>query len=300
MPVKDWRYTCLVVMLRTIVDSEFLLDGGAMNGIVPRVLWSKPHPPDGQGRIRLASRVTIFEEKAAGRLWLIEAGMGDGWDEKKTDIYGIKKIAGGLKAGLAQAGISPGDVTDIVLTHLHFDHATGAVTHEEGGTRLAFPDAKIHVQEKQLAWALSPSMKDSGSYRPGDIEILASCGRLVPVDGPRELSPSLSVSPFHGHTEAMQTVTIRDGDETFVVAADLVPMFSHVRIPWVMAYDNRPLQTIEEKRRFLEEAAAKRWTVISVHDALTPAAKIIRTGEDRYEAEPVELQPHPPAMEGTG
>ena len=277
-------------MLTTIVDAHFLLDGGAMNGIVPRALWSRPHPPDADNRIDLVMRLTLFEEKASGRLWLVEAGMGDGWDEKETGIYGIRKVDGGAVPQLRRRGIAPEDVTDLILTHLHWDHCAGAFTHEGGSIRLTFPRARLHVQRRQLDWALSPPLKDAGSYRAEDMALLASSPGLTLADGEAALSPAVSVAPLFGHTDGMQTVSIREGGETFVVAADLVPMFSHVRIPWVMAYDNRPLVTIEEKTRFLEEAAGRGWTVISVHDADTAAARIRRTGEGRYEAVPVDLR----------
>jgi glyoxylase-like metal-dependent hydrolase (beta-lactamase superfamily II) len=271
-------------MIRTIVDSRFRLDGGAMNGIVPRALWSRPHPPDDQGRIELVMRVTLFEEREAGLLWLVEAGMGDGWSEKETGIYAIERPGGGIAAGLEKLGIAAADVTGLVLTHLHFDHCAGAFTRRGGGLSLTFPDAKIYVQRRQMDWALRPPLKDLGSYRAGDMELLAASPNLVLLDGEARLSDAVSVSPLYGHTDAMQTVTLRSSGETFVVAADLIPMFSHVRIPWVMAYDNFPLTTIEEKKRFLERAAAESWTLISVHDAAHEAARIRKTGELRFEA----------------
>jgi glyoxylase-like metal-dependent hydrolase (beta-lactamase superfamily II) len=276
-------------MIRTITDSHFLLDGGSMNGIVPRVLWVKAHPPDERGRITLASRVTLLEEKASGRIWLVDAGMGNGWSGKLADIYGIEKVEGGLAEQLAGRGVSPEDITDLVLTHLHFDHSAGAVARENGRMRSAFPNAKIYVQKKQMQWALSPSVKDAGSYRKEDVEFIAASKHLVLVEGPERLSDSVSVRPVYGHTEGMQTVSLERDEKTFVVASDLIPMFSHVNIPWVMAFDNHPLVTIEEKRTFLEEAVKRDWTVISGHDAHAPAARIRKTGEDKFEYTPVDL-----------
>ena len=260
-----------------------------MNGIVPRALWSKPHPPDDQGRIELVMRVTLFEEKEAGLLWLVEAGMGDGWSEKETGMYAIEKLEGGIAAGIEKLGIAASDVTGLVLTHLHFDHCAGAFTRRGGKPRLAFPNAKIYVQRRQMDWALSPPLKDQGSYRAGDMELLASSPNLVLLDGEARLSDAVSVSPLYGHTDGMQTVTLRSGGGTYVVAADLIPMFSHVRIPWVMAYDNFPLTTMEEKKKFLEQAAAESWTLISVHDAACEAARIRKTGDLRFEAVPASL-----------
>ncbi|MFH1435439.1 MAG: MBL fold metallo-hydrolase [Pseudomonadota bacterium] len=263
-------------MIRAIVDCEFLLDGGAMNGIVPRALWKKHHPPDDEGRIELVCRCHVFEDKKDGRLWLVEAGMGDGWSEKERQIYGIRPVEGGvtIASGLKKIGYAADDVTDLVLTHLHFDHAAGAVTREDGRTRLTFPRAAIHVQRSQLDWALAPSARDADSFRPDDVKFLASSKNLALVDGAKKLSDTVSVDPFYGHTQGMQTVTIRCSGGTVVVAADLIPIFSHVRIPWVMAYDNHPLKTIEEKTRFLRQAEDLGWIIASVHDAKIPAATI--------------------------
>jgi glyoxylase-like metal-dependent hydrolase (beta-lactamase superfamily II) len=266
-----------------------MLDGGAMNGIVPLPLWSKPHPPDNRGRIEMVSRVTVFKDSASGRIWLVEAGMGDGWDPKQIDIYAIAKVEGGLAAQLGAMGISAEDVTDVVLTHLHFDHAAGVLVHEDGKTRLTFPKANIFVQKSQMDWALSPSVKDAGSYREKDIEYLASCPNVTLLDGPGDLSTSVSVASLRGHTEGMQTVSIRDQGQELVVAADLIPLFSHVRVPWIMAYDNQPIVTVAEKYSFLQRAASRGWTVISVHDAQTSSARIEEIGDRQYRCVPVAL-----------
>jgi glyoxylase-like metal-dependent hydrolase (beta-lactamase superfamily II) len=269
-------------MIRTIVDSRIMLDGGAMNGIVPLPLWSRPHPPDSRGRIQMVTRTTLFSEEDSDRTWLVETGMGDGWDEKQMDIYAIEKIGGGLVGQLRAMGISPEDVTDLILTHLHFDHAAGTLTHDKGQTRLTFPKANIFIQRSQMDWALSPSIKDAGSYRSQDVEYLASCPNVVLLDGSCDLSESVSVTAHRGHTEGMQTVAIREKGQDFVVAADLVPLFSHVRIPWIMAYDNEPVVTVREKTVFLKQAAGEGWIVISVHDAEAPAAKIEEVGENQF------------------
>jgi len=276
-------------VIRTIVDSSVMLDGGAMNGIVPLPLWSKLHPPDDRGRIEMVSRVTVFRDDASGRVWLVEAGMGDGWDGKQIDIYAIAKMGGGLSAQLGEMGISAEDVTDVVLTHLHFDHAAGAVTHVNGRTRLAFPKATIFIQRSQMDWALSPSVKDAGSYREKDIEYLASCPNVVLLDGSADLSTSVSVTSLRGHTEGMQIVSIWEQGHEYVVAADLIPFFSHVRIPWIMAYDNQPIVTAAEKAAFLKRAASRALTVISVHDAQTAAARIEEVGDSQYRYAPVPL-----------
>ncbi len=259
-----------------------------MNGIVPRAIWEKQHPPDDRGRIQMVSRVTLFKDVKHGRLWLIEAGLGNGWTTKQMDIYGIKKVDGGLIGQLANLGIRSEDVTDVILTHLHFDHCAGVVTHEEGSTKLSFPKAKTYIQKKQLKWALKPTLKDLGSFREDDIKFLASSKNLILLEGPANLSDTISVKPLDGHTAAMQTVSIFHVDQTHVIAADLIPFFSHIRLPWIMAYDNYPILTLEEKKRFLKTAVQKEFIVISVHDPLTPAAIILETRENQFQYEKVE------------
>jgi len=277
-------------MFVTIVDSDFWLDGGAMHGIVPRPLWEKRHPPDDRGRIRMVSRVLLYEEAREGRLWLVEAGVGDGWDAKKVEIYGMRPEGGGLAGELRALGRSPDDVTDVVLTHLHFDHAAGAVTRAGGEARPAFPRARIHVQRRQLEWALRPHAKDAGSYRAGDAQALAASPLLATADGEARLSPTVSVAPVEGHTAAMQVVTIEAGDGRVVqVVSDLVPTFAHLRPAWVMAYDNNPLVSVDEKRAFLARAAARRHVLVSVHDAQQAAVTIRAAAPDLYEAEPCTL-----------
>jgi len=276
-------------MLTTLIDSEIHLDGGAMNGVVPRPLWSKHTPPDEQGRIKLVTRCVLFKEERQGRIWLIETGMGNGWDGKSQRIYGITKVNGGLLPGLAEIGMAPEEITDIVLTHLHFDHSAGTVIHGNDAVRLAFPKARIHAQKQQMEWARNPSQKDRASYRPADLCCIAASEQLVLHDGPTQLSPAVSVNPYHGHTAGMQTVTLRWDGVDYVFAADLIPIFSHIRLPWVMAYDNHPVTTVEEKHAFLDKAAALGQVIISAHDPVTAAGRIGVAEPGRYQLDPVRL-----------
>ncbi len=276
-------------MIKTIVDSMFRLDGGAMNGIIPRPLWAKHHTPDDRGRIQMVVRCTVFKENSTGRVWLFEAGMGNNWDPKKTDIYDIKFIDGGITGGLQKLGIKTDDITDVVFTHLHFDHAAGAINHNAEKLTLTFPNAKLHVQKKHFEWAKFPSMKDGGSFFNNDILCMESSGKLNLINGNLELSEAVSVNVYNGHTEGMQTIHIKHDGKTYVVAGDLLPLFSHVKIPWIMAYDNFPIITAREKIEFLKKAAKGDWIIISVHDARFSAAKIRELGPNKYETIPIEI-----------
>jgi glyoxylase-like metal-dependent hydrolase (beta-lactamase superfamily II) len=272
--------------LTTIVDTEFGLDGGAMMGVVPRPLWEGLHPADDRHRIRLVSRCAVFSDPAAGRLWLLDVGLGRDWNAKLQAIYDFRFRGPDLRALVAAAGYDPDAVTDVLLSHLHFDHAGGIVARGEDGTlRLAFPAARHHVQAAQRAWAGSPTAKDAGSFRPDHLAVLEASGRLAPVDGPRALDAGLSVRVVSGHTPGMQLALVRTDEGEALYLADLVPVWSHLRLPWVMAYDNEPLRTIEDKRALLHEAAERRWTLLSEHDPGAPRARVRVAGRDVFEAE---------------
>lgn len=272
--------------LATIVDAEFGLDGGAMMGVVPRPLWEPLHPPDERHRIRLVSRCAVFADATAGRLWLFDVGLGRDWGAKAQAIYGFRFRGPDLRALLAGAGFDPDAVTDVVLSHLHFDHAGGIVGRgEDGALRLTFPSAKHHVQASHWAWARSPTVKDAGSFRPEHLAVLEASGRLEPVEGPRALGDRVFVRVVNGHTPGMQIAQVRADDGEALFLADLVPVWSHLRLPWVMAYDNEPLRTIEDKRALLREAAERGTTLLSEHDPSAPRARIRAGDGDAFEAE---------------
>lgn len=272
--------------LTTIVDAEFGLDGGAMMGVVPRPLWERAHPPDDRHRIRLVSRCAVFADPTAGRLWLLDLGLGRHWSPKLHAIYGFRFRGPDLPALLAAAGYDPDAVTDVLLSHLHFDHAGGLVAADAAGTlRLAFPRARHHVQAAQWAWARSPTVKDAGSFRPEHLAALDASGRLELLDGPGDLDPRVAVRVVAGHTPGMQLALLRTDDGEALYLADLVPVWSHLRLSWVMAYDNEPLRTIEDKRALLREAAERRWTLLSEHDPSAPRARVRAGAGDVFEAE---------------
>jgi glyoxylase-like metal-dependent hydrolase (beta-lactamase superfamily II) len=266
MKIGDWS-------IRSYVDADVALDGGSMFGVVPKPLWERQHPADERNRIAMVTRLLLLQ--GHGRRILVDTGLGDRWSEKARDIYAISSVSGGIRAQLETDGIDPGSITDVILTHLHFDHAGGTTIAIDDGLELAFPAAVHHVQRRQWEWALSPSAKDSGSFRRDDYLLLGETeGALRLVEGAAELFPGLSVEPLDGHTAAMQSVLVSDGEQSLYFPSDLLPTAAHVRAPYIMAFDNEPLRTLSEKQRWLRRAAEGRWTVVLQHDRDTAAIRL--------------------------
>lgn len=264
--------------VRALIESRFRLDGGAMFGVIPKPLWSRTFPADDRNRIGLVCRVLLLEDR--GRIVLVDAGMGDAWTDKERDIYALAP-GGGLDVALAAAGRTPSDVTDVVLTHLHFDHA-GGITRGDGSPR--FPGATHHLQAAHLAWARAPSPKDAGSFRR---ETLAAIEKvpLRLLEGPGEVLPGLDAELSFGHTEALQVLTIATATGPVVFAADLVPTRAHVHPPWMMAYDNQPVRCLAEKTALYARLAATGARLVLEHDPEVEAVTIRREA-DRWIGEP--------------
>lgn len=258
-----------------LVEAMFGLDGGAMFGIIPRPLWDRTNPADAQNRIDLACRCLLVQYD--DRNVLVDVGIGNRWSQKDREIYKIGAQDVGLTAALASHGLSPDDIHDVVLTHLHFDHAGGVsrVT-DTGDVVAAFPRAKHWVQRRNWGWAHSPSARDGGSYRAEDLAVFESADapELALVDGPAEILPGIEVFPQNGHTFGMQIVKVATPHATYVHLADLIPTSSHLRDPYVMGYDLQPLVTVEEKREVLYHAARENWILVFEHDPVVAASRV--------------------------
>ncbi len=260
------------------------LDGGAMFGIVPKPLWERQIPADAQNRIPLAMRCLLL--RGHGRTVLVDTGMGHKADDAFRRIYAVDHAHSDLLPGLAALGVAPADVTDVLLAHLHFDHAGGATARAGDGTlALTFPEAAHHVQARHWAWARE-STRESASFLPENLDPLAASGRLVLHDGPGEPFPGVETVVVDGHTRGQQLPLIHDGDRTLFYPADLVPTSAHVPLLWGMAYDVEPLVTIEEKRRLLGRAADERWTLLFEHDAAVASARVEATAKGLRAVEP--------------
>jgi len=276
--------------LHAVRDGTFALDGGAMFGIVPRPLWEKKITPDARNRIPLAARCLLAVDRDAKRVILVDTGIGDKWAPKFVDIYGIDRREGDLLSGLRRLGFTPEDVTDVVLTHLHFDHAGGTVRRGPGGSAsLAFPRAVHYVQRRNWNWAHGPSEKDAGSFIAEDYEALQHSNQLHLVDGSAELFPDVELIVSEGHTVGQQLPRFHDGTTHLTFCGDIVPTAAHLRPSWVMAYDLNPLTTIEEKKVLVAEALEDDGILFFEHDPNVAACRLEeRQGETVFRS-PVEL-----------
>jgi len=251
---------------------SFSLDGGAMFGVVPWVFWSKTNPPDERQRIKLVTRCWLI--KGNGRIILVDNGNGTKWSDKLKDIYNLDYRNDDLISSLHHVRVAPSEVTDVILTHLHFDHAGGSTTLENGNLVPTFPNARYYVQRKQWELALSPTEKDRGSFMHDDYLPLMEHKVLELVDGEFEIFPGIELLVTNGHTNSQQLPKISDGTTTMLFCCDLIPTVSHVPWPYVMAYDIRPLVTIEEKKRILGRAYEEKWILYLEHDPTAVAITI--------------------------
>lgn len=259
------------------------LDGGAMFGVVPKPLWEKRAPPDERNRIPLALRCLLVEHPEGPVL--IDTGVGNKEDPKFLDIYGIENEglegATQLEDALAAAGFLPRDVRWVVNTHLHFDHAGGNTTRDpeleadpRRHVRPTFPNATYVVQGRELEFARHTNERTRASYLPLNFEPIAAARRWRLLEGDGEVLPGIAVRLTPGHVPFHQVVLVRDGGETAVFLADLVPTSAHLPLPWIMGYDLEPLRTLESKRALLADALAGDWLLVFEHDPRIATARL--------------------------
>jgi glyoxylase-like metal-dependent hydrolase (beta-lactamase superfamily II) len=241
-----------------------------MFGVVPKPLWERRIAADERNRIPMGMRCLLVEHDDG--LVLIDTGAGNKETQKFYDIYGIENAGAGgrtaLEDGVRAAGHDPAQVSLVVNTHLHFDHAGGNTFRDEGGAlRLAFPNARYVVQAGEYAYATHTNERTAASYFPHNFQPVLEAGCLDLVDGEREILPGVRVLPTPGHTPHHQSILITSAGESAFFAADLIPTHAHLPLPWIMGYDVEPLVTLESKRWVLARAAAEGWLVVFEHDA---------------------------------
>ena len=251
----------------SIIESGFFgLDGGAMFGIVPKTLWQKTNPSDEANRIRLSTRHLLLESE--NKKMIIDTGMGDKWDNKLKKIYAVdEKLS--MKSALKKKGLKAEDITDVIITHLHFDHTGGSTVLKNKKLEPAFPNAKYYVQKQNYNWAVKPSDRDKGSYLKENFIPLFEEGVLSFTIGNAKLDDEIEFIVINGHTFGQQMVKISNGSETFLFCGDLIPTSSHIPLPYIMGYDLQPLITLREKQKYLKQAVDENWKLFFGHDPET-------------------------------
>lgn len=266
--------------LTAVETGSFRLDGGTMFGVVPKVLWSKTNPADENNRIVMAMRVLCIER--GGQRIVVDSGAGTKLDEKMVRNYCID--TDGLGSALTGAGIDPETVMGAIVTHLHFDHAGGFTYRDSNGAaELTLPDAIHYVQRRQWEAALHPNEKDRASFFPDNYLPIEEQDMLELLDGEVEIIPGVTVIPTDGHTPGHQVVLIESNGEKLLYCGDLIPLASHVNLPYIMSFDHFPLETLEEKRRILGLAAAEGWILFFEHDPFIAACTVGRADRGRFE-----------------
>ncbi len=261
--------------LHVINTGFFKLDGGAMFGVVPKAIWQKSNPPDEANMCTWAMRCLLIED--GNRLILIDNGIGDKQDARFFSHYYLHGDDS-LSQSIHKAGFSVADITDMFLTHLHFDHCGGGVMRKNEKLTLTFPKAQYWSNADHWKWAAQPNAREKASFLKENILPMQESGQLKFVDGTQK-SPFNQVDIFYasGHTEKMMIPMIRYKEKTICFMADLLPSVGHIPLPYVMGYDTRPLLTLAEKESFMNEAADKQYILFFEHDSVNECCTVKRT-----------------------
>mgnify|MGYP001220956696 FL=1 len=263
--------------LYSVETSEFGLDGGAMFGIIPKPVWEKKVSADKLNRVNMVTRslLLVSDEKKI----LIDTGNGTKWEEKYKQIYDIKTDQYNIEKSLGKYGFSSEQITDVICTHMHFDHIGGNTKVESGVVVPTFPNAKYWISEENWKLANHPSQKDAGSFIEHDWKVLAENQMIEIIDGREPFIEGIETIVTHGHTPGLLHPIVSDGSNKLFYGADIFPMVAHIPIPWVMAYDVQPVVTMEEKQKLLQKMEREDWILFFEHDPHIQACTVHKDGK---------------------
>ena len=270
--------------LHPLSDGLFSLDGGAMFGVVPKALWERRASPDERNRILMGLRPLLV--RTATHTVIIDAGIGDKISARDIDIYGIDRRRH-LDHSLAALNLTAADIDVVIASHLHFDHAGGFTERVDGRIRPRFPRARYLIRQGEWDDATHPHERNRASYLPENYVPLRETGVVDFIADDGEVLPGISVWRTGGHTQHHQLVKIESAGRTAVFVADLIPTAAHIDLPWIMAYDLYPMDTLAYKKQFLREAVAGEYVIFFEHDPRI-AAGILRERDGRIALEPVD------------
>lgn len=266
--------------LSIIRESRFRLDGGAMYGVVPKTLWQRGVDVDELNRVNLNCNLLLIESDH-GKV-LVETGMGNRWSDIERERYDLTTLVE-PEHMLASVGLNNDDLDAVIISHLHFDHAGGAVVEKDGSLVPTFGRAKYYVQRGELEFAYKANARAKGSYRRDDFEPLKEHGQLEIIDGDKEILPGIWLKVTGGHTSHHQIVYFQSEDKKGVYFADIVPTRRHVQPPWVMGYDHFPLTSCDIKSEWLARAAQENWLVVFDHEPGVPWGAVSVNEKGKFE-----------------
>jgi glyoxylase-like metal-dependent hydrolase (beta-lactamase superfamily II) len=281
--------------LSIVRECAFKLDGGAMFGVVPKHLWNQSEPADELNRVELACNLLVIETPAGNVL--VETGMGPRWSEKERQRYAVRTLIDHRRA-LETVGLKNEDINAVIISHLHFDHAGGAVLEKSGKLVPTYPKAKYFAQRGEREFAQKANARARGSYRDEDIAPLEEHGVLQLIDGDTEVIPGVWAKVTGGHTRHHQVVYFESQGSQGVYFADIIPTKSHLSLPWVMGYDHYPLESCDIKAQWLARAASEKWLVVFDHETGVPWGHV-KEVDGKFRFEPLPEETLDPAARST-
>mgnify|MGYP006129126315 FL=1 len=261
--------------LYSIETSEFSLDGGAMFGIIPKTLWKEKLSPDRLNRVDMVTRSLLMVTD--NRKVLIDTGNGSKWAKKYLDMYNIDFSKYNILSSLKKSGFETDDITDVICTHLHFDHIGGNTFYQNDIIEPTFPNATYWISRDNWALANQPSVKDQGSFISQDWEVLEKNNMIKLVD--EQFLDGIDIFFTHGHTNGLMHPIISDSNKKLFYGADIFPTHAHLPVPWVMAYDLHPAKTMSEKSKLLKKMYEEEWILFFEHDPFYQACTIDMKGK---------------------